>query len=91
MWIFDFFRRKERRDRISPKTIRIGSILKVYPASRSHVNKPYLVRVTWSDVDSFTTTLVHPEEHEDPHCFTFVYRNPEWKEYHWGRFQIIKK
>ena len=89
MDLFKFFR-KSKRDRISPKTIRRGSILRVHPASRSHVRKPYLVEVILSDIDSFTTKLVHPEEHPDPHIFTFVYRSENW-EYHRNRFQIVKK
>jgi len=89
MCIFNFFRKKER-DRISPKTIRVGSILKVYPASRSHVTKPYLVEVLYSSIESFTTQLVNPEMHPNPHIFTFVYKSENW-EYHRNRFQIKSK
>jgi len=86
---FNFFR-KNKRDRIGANTIRLGSILKVYPASRSHVRKSYLVRVIHSSIESFTTELVHPEKHPNPHIFTFVYRSEDW-DYHRNRFQIIKK
>jgi hypothetical protein len=89
MWLFNFFRKK-KRDRIGANTIRRGSVLKVYPASRSHVSKPYLVRVIMASVEAFTTELVHPEEHPDPHIFTFVYRSEDW-EYHRNRFKIVKK
>ena len=89
MKLFNFLRKK-KRDRIGANTIRVGSVLRVHPASRSHVRKPYLVEVIRADVDAFTTKLVHPEQHPNPHIFTFIYRSENW-EYHKKRFQIIKK
>jgi len=87
---FNLLKKKgKRRDRIGYNTIKKGSILKVYPASRSHVTKPYLVVVIISTINAFTTKLVHPEEHPSPHTFTFVYKSENW-EYHKNRFEIIE-
>lgn len=90
MCILRWFK-KGKRDRIGFNTIRPGSLLKVYPASRSHVKKPYLVVVTQSGIDSFTTELWDPTGHRDPHIRTFVYKTDVWKTYHRDRFQILEK
>ena len=91
MRLLNFFRRRDKqRDRIGYNTIHKGCVLKVYPASRSHVTKPYLVRVVSSTISAFTTELVHPDEHPNPRRHTFVYRGESWG-YHRNRFQIIQK
>lgn len=89
MCILRWFK-KEKRDRIGFNTIRPGSVLKVYPSSRDHVKNPYLVLVTQSGIDSFTTELINPFGHPDPHSFTFVYKSEGWRTYHRFRFQILK-
>lgn len=85
--LFNLFRSKER-DRIGFDTIQIGTILKVYPASRSHVYKPYLVKVVDSCIDGFTTELVYPMEVKNPRTHKFIYLSGDWIDYHCDRFQI---
>ena len=93
MKIINWFNKRllrNKRDIICPDTISTGTILKTYPGSRSHVTKPYLLRVIDSNKESFTTELVCPKLHKDPHTHTFVYGDASW-EYHRKRFLIIKK
>jgi len=89
-WIKKYLCRNKQRDIICSNTVSIGTILKAYPKSRSHVHKPYLLRVIDSNKESFTTELVHPEEHESPRIHTFVYNSASWIDYHCDRFKIIK-
>lgn len=79
-----------KRDAIFSGNAHIGTILKVYPKHRSHVARPYLVRIIQTDNEGFTTELVHPEEHNDPHTHRFEYNSASWIDYHCDRFRIMR-
>ena len=75
---------KRVRDFISHNTIREGTILKVYPADRSHSYLPYLVRVIYVNENGFRTDMMdHSGE-----IRTFDFDSDVWKEYHHCRFII---
>lgn len=84
-WDKDFI---NRRNDISQWTIRKGTTLKVFPAERSHVRKPYTVVVIESNNQGFTTHLNNPLKRG--HKTEFRYDSNEWKTYHHNRFQIVK-
>ena len=84
-WDKDFI---NRRDYITNWSIRPGTILKVFPASRSHVKKPYTVLVIESNKKGFTTELTNAFCRG--HKTEFRYDSIEWETYHHTRFQIQK-
>jgi hypothetical protein len=87
MKLFNIFKKTtNKRSVIEPSSISVGDILKVYPASRSHVKKPYLIIVTCSCDLFFETRLLNP--FESGHTHRFVYGDESW-EYHKNRFEII--
>ena len=77
-----------RRHLIAHWSIRPGTILKVFPASRSHVKKPYTIIVIESNEKGFTTHLAN--SFCRGHKTEFRYDSIEWKTYHHNRFQIQK-
>lgn len=84
--IFSWFYKRKRRDVIKPNKIREGSILKIYPASRSHVRKPYLVKVVFVCDEYFNTRMID----ETGDTRTFIFDSERWNTYHHNRFKIIK-
>lgn len=93
-WTFKCLTRKywdkafiNRRDHIAHWRIRRGTILRVFPTSRSHRKKPYKVVVLYSDKSGFITRL-YKEKHE--HDTLFEYESLSWTTYHHNRFQIVK-
>lgn len=80
-----FYNRKVRvRDFISHETIRQGTILKVYPAERSHVHNPYLVKVIFVNEEYFETCMLD----NSGHIAKFIFDSEDWKQYHHCRFKI---
>jgi hypothetical protein len=65
------------RDYIAHDTIRVGTILTVYPAERSHVSKPYKVKVVHLCKEYFRTCM-----------FDGYFDSDVWKDYHHCRFKI---
>lgn len=87
MKLFSTFKKTtNQRAEINPSSISFGTVLKVYPASRSHVKKPYLVMVTYSCDLFFETRMVNPFKSSRTH--RFVYGDGSW-DYHKNRFEII--
>jgi hypothetical protein len=84
-WDIEFI---NRRNSITHWTIRKGSVLKVFPAERSHVRKAYKVIVIESNKQGFTTHLNNPLKRG--HKREFIYESNDWKTYHHNRFQIVK-
>jgi hypothetical protein len=72
------------RDNIAHYTIRVGTILIVYPAKRSKVSKPYKVKVIKVNVDRFFTCMLDGSGH----VRYFDFYTEEWKNYHHFRFKI---
>jgi hypothetical protein len=72
------------RDYIAHDTIRVGTILTVYPAERSHVSKPYKVKVIKVNVDRFFTCMLDGSGH----VRYFDFDSDVWKNYHCTRFKI---
>ena len=89
MKLFNIFKKQiKKRSEINPSSISFGTVLKVYPASRSHVKRPYFVMVTHSCDLFFETMLLNPFKSE--HTHRFVYGDESW-DYHKNRFTIINK
>jgi hypothetical protein len=95
-WVKCLFQKQQDNDEISYNTIQYGTVLKVYPAARSHVKSPYLVKVIQSDKDGFVASLIldnkkmnHSSRGECQRVFN--YNTPEWMGYHKNRFKIINK
>jgi len=81
------------RDYISHDTIRVGTILTVYPAERSHVSKPYKVIVVHLCKEYFQTCMFDGYIGFKPlnsfgHIATFYFDSDVWKDYHCTRFKI---
>ena len=72
------------RDHISYNTIRLGTILKIYPAERSHVSKPYKVKIIHLEEGYFKTCML--DGYGNNRYFHFD--SDEWKNYHHCRFKI---
>ena len=87
-WLDKIF--ESKRDTIFSGNAHLGTILMAYPKHRSYFHKPYLVRIIQTDNDGFTTELVNPEEHPNPHTHRFEYNSASWVDYHCDRFKIIK-
>jgi hypothetical protein len=80
-----FYGKKVRvRDYIAPDTIRVGTILTVYPAERSEVFKPYNVKVIEVNENRFCTRML--DVYGNIRYFDF--NSEEWKNYHHCRFKI---
>jgi len=87
MNLFSIFKKMtNKRSVIDPSSISAKTVLKVYPASRSHVKKPYLLIVTRSCDLFFETRLLN--SFELGHTHRFIYGDDSW-EYHKNRFEII--
>jgi hypothetical protein len=72
------------RDYIAHDTIRVGTILTVYPAERSEVSKPYQVKVLEVKKDRFFTCMLD----NSGHVRYFDFDSEVWKNYHHCRFKI---
>jgi hypothetical protein len=72
------------RDYITHFTIREGTILIVYPAERSHVSKPYKVKVVYLCKEYFKTCMLDGSGH----IAVFTFDSDVWKDYHCTRFKI---
>ena len=72
------------RDNIAHYTIRVGTILIVYPAKRSKVLKPYKVKVIKVNEVRFFTCMLDGSGHV--RCFDF--NSEVWINYHHWRFKI---
>jgi hypothetical protein len=72
------------RDYIAHDTIRVGTILTVYPAERSHVSKPYKVKVVHLCKEYFKTCMLEGTGR----IATFYFDSDVWKDYHHCRFKI---
>jgi hypothetical protein len=65
-----------------------GNILRIQPASRSHVKESYLVKVLSHDDKGFSTKLIDPRGHKFNEIRRFDFERPEWKNYHKKRFSF---